>query len=87
MRALQHLLPEYPKLRLNVFGTGPLKDKVQTLILSRGSGTTYPCMSRRPYSVDGRNSKSRHFCTSEFTRSQSSFSNGSHGTKKTRRDL
>jgi len=36
IRALQYLLPEYPSLKLNIFGTGPLKDKIQALVLNRG---------------------------------------------------
>jgi len=36
MQAFEHLIPDHPNLKLNIFGTGPMKDKIQALILSRG---------------------------------------------------
>jgi glycosyltransferase involved in cell wall biosynthesis len=35
LQALEHLIPDYPDLKLNIFGTGPMKNKVQERILNR----------------------------------------------------
>jgi len=36
LQAFENLIPNHPNLRLNMFGAGPMKEKIQALILSRG---------------------------------------------------
>lgn len=35
LQALEHLIPDYPNLKLTILGTGPMKNKIQELILNR----------------------------------------------------
>ena len=36
IEAFEYLINDYPDLKLNIFGSGPMKDKIQTRILNRG---------------------------------------------------
>jgi len=36
IQAFERLVPDYPNLKLNIFGTGPMKNKIRALILNRG---------------------------------------------------
>jgi glycosyltransferase involved in cell wall biosynthesis len=36
IQAFEHLVPDYPNLKLNIFGTGPMRNKIRALISDRG---------------------------------------------------